>query len=274
MIFERRVALFTGVGIICLIAFLVIRNKPFADPNLAIYVRIILSLAIAVLGATVIGNGLKLDFNALGFSIRGVGAAALFVICYFASPKAEILNLNLPEPEVSVIQVKQIDFRSQAAPDKDEQTRLQSPVYITVPVGLKNLAQPGKSAFVDNTKVRFNLANKDYEYNWRNFVTMHEEKYGLWLGLEGDATPYSVASGTVSYKEILHNNDSAMTWGEFLDAIKNSKNEKLKISINLNIDGKDTLTYCEVAIAEWSSKVEKFTNQIGKHPGRVTMPCV
>jgi hypothetical protein len=65
-----------------------------------------------------------------------------------------------------------------------------------------------------------------------------------------------------------------MTWGEFLDAIKNSKNEKLKISINLNIDGKDTLTYCEVAIAEWSSKVEQFTNQIGKHPGRVTMPCV
>src|SRR5690606_20925996 len=123
-------------GIVCLVAYLVIRGKPFEDPNHATYVRMLLSLAIAVLGATTVAKGLNLKFDSLGFSIRAAGAAALFVICYFAAPKVDSLHLTLKEPDISIVPIKQVDFRSKAPPDKDEKTRLESPVYITVPVGL------------------------------------------------------------------------------------------------------------------------------------------
>ena len=59
MFFERRVILFAGVGIVCLVAYLVIRGKPFEDPNHATYVRMLLSLVIAVPDATTVGEGLN-----------------------------------------------------------------------------------------------------------------------------------------------------------------------------------------------------------------------
>jgi hypothetical protein len=111
-------------------------------------------------------------------------------------------------------------------------------------------------------------------YDWRNFVVMHEEKYGLWLGIVGDASQFQVASGTAEYREILHGNDSALTWGDFLNAIKTTNNQKIKIDITINIDDKEAISTCEVAISEWSSKVQDFISKQGKSPGRVTMPCV
>jgi hypothetical protein len=67
-------------------AIVVIRNQPFADPNIASLARILISLAIAVLGATIPGF-LQVDWSVRGLSIRAAGALALFVITYFFTPK-------------------------------------------------------------------------------------------------------------------------------------------------------------------------------------------
>ncbi|MHC8337566.1 hypothetical protein [Pseudomonas sp. HLT2-19-2] len=272
MKFERRVVLFTGVGIICLVAYLLLRGEPITDTTLAQALRIILALAVAVLGGGVVGESLRLKFDGLGFAIRAAGAAALFVICFFSAP--EIEQLNLRTANVRVEKIKQIDFRSQASPEKDDETRLASPVYVTVPISLSNEAQPALNAFVRNSKVQFKLNGKDYVYDWRNFVVMHEERYGLWLGIVGDASQFQVASGSAEYREILHSNDSALTWGDFLNTIKTTNNQKIKIDITINIDDKEATSTCEVAISEWSSKVQDFISNQGKSPGRVTMPCV
>lgn len=90
--FERRVSLFTSVFIIFVVAFLVVRNEPFADPNLVILARIILALAVGALGATTPGF-LHLTYNFAGFAIRAAGGLALFVIVFFGTPHVEVLHL-------------------------------------------------------------------------------------------------------------------------------------------------------------------------------------
>ena len=68
-----------------LVAFLLVRNQPIADPNLVVLVRILLSLIVSIFGATVPGM-LKVDLEAKGLIIRATGALALFVITYMLTP--------------------------------------------------------------------------------------------------------------------------------------------------------------------------------------------
>lgn len=82
---ERWVAILTAVSVIALVGFLVIRNEPFSDRNLVVLVRIILSLAVAVLGATIPGF-LNFGWNARGFALRAGGALALFALTFLLTP--------------------------------------------------------------------------------------------------------------------------------------------------------------------------------------------
>jgi hypothetical protein len=84
-LWEKITVVAVSVGIVVLVGWLVLRNQPFADPNLVVILRIIISLAVAVLGATIPGF-LQVDWNAQGAVIRAGGALALFVVTYFFSP--------------------------------------------------------------------------------------------------------------------------------------------------------------------------------------------
>jgi tetratricopeptide (TPR) repeat protein len=92
LVFERRVALITGVIVVLAVIYLVVRNQPFSDPNLVVLSRIILALAVGIVGGTIPGF-LNIRYSGGGFAIRGAGALALFVITYFGSPHVEALHL-------------------------------------------------------------------------------------------------------------------------------------------------------------------------------------
>jgi hypothetical protein len=81
---ERVAAVLAGVAVVALICFLAIRNQRL-DPQIALYVRLILSLAVAVLGGTVPGF-LHLQLKRRGNSLRAGGALALFVLTYVYTP--------------------------------------------------------------------------------------------------------------------------------------------------------------------------------------------
>lgn len=87
---EKLVSAVMAALIIGVVLYLVIRNQPFADPNLVTVLRIVLSVASGILGATIPGF-LNVQWKGGGFLIRAGGALALFVITYFASP-----NVILP----------------------------------------------------------------------------------------------------------------------------------------------------------------------------------
>jgi hypothetical protein len=82
---EKVVAVAVAVFVFGLVAFLVVRNTAFADLNLVLLIRTVLSISAAILGATIPGF-LHLDWKGKGFVIRAGGALALFVLTYAWSP--------------------------------------------------------------------------------------------------------------------------------------------------------------------------------------------
>lgn len=90
---EKIVAVAMAVLIVGLVIYLVVRNQPFADPNLVRILRIVLSVAAGILGATIPGF-LDVKWSGGGFMIRAGGALALFVITFFGSPSVILPSTN------------------------------------------------------------------------------------------------------------------------------------------------------------------------------------
>jgi uncharacterized integral membrane protein len=82
---EKEITIIVAIFIILFVVFLVIRNEKFAEPEFSTWTRILLSLAVSTLGATLPGY-LKLKWSGKGLIIRAGGAIALFVLTYLFSP--------------------------------------------------------------------------------------------------------------------------------------------------------------------------------------------
>jgi hypothetical protein len=84
---EKIVTYATAVLFVGTIVFLLIRNVPIADKNLVVALRVLLSIVIAIFGASVPGM-LHVDLKSKrGMTIRASGALALFVVSFFATPR-------------------------------------------------------------------------------------------------------------------------------------------------------------------------------------------
>jgi hypothetical protein len=85
LLVERLAALGAALLILGLTGFLLIRNEPLASEQLFFALRLVLSLAAAVLGATVPGF-LNLEWKGGGLVLRAGGALALFVLTFVYTP--------------------------------------------------------------------------------------------------------------------------------------------------------------------------------------------
>jgi hypothetical protein len=97
--FDRAAASLAALVIIGLAAFLLIRNTPIVQPQLFFALRVVLSLAAAILGATIPGF-LKLEWKGGGLIVRAGGALALFVLTFMYTPN--LGNAAPPEAKVGV----------------------------------------------------------------------------------------------------------------------------------------------------------------------------
>jgi hypothetical protein len=86
LLVERLAALGAALLILALTGFLLIRNEPLASDQLFFALRLVLSLAAAVLGATVPGF-LNLEWKGGGLALRAGGALALFVLTWVFTPE-------------------------------------------------------------------------------------------------------------------------------------------------------------------------------------------
>jgi hypothetical protein len=82
---EKALAAVIATAIIVVSIIIVLRNDKFNDPNIVVLMRIMLSLSIAILGATIPGF-MNVGWTARGITIRAGGALALFVLTYVATP--------------------------------------------------------------------------------------------------------------------------------------------------------------------------------------------
>jgi len=101
---ERILTAAVATALVLVVAFLLIRNQPIADPNLVVLIRLLVSLAVSVLGAVAPGF-LRVNLKRSGLIVRAGGAAAIFVIAYTFTPrvlpsmekKVDTLNNTLSE---------------------------------------------------------------------------------------------------------------------------------------------------------------------------------
>ncbi len=134
-LWEKIVAAVCAVSIISFVIYLAIRNEPIIDPNVVIFFRICLSLAIAIVGAVIPGF-LQIDFTSpRGIIIRAGGALALFVLSYIYTPTV-IKPLKLIE-----------------SPPKEPEIIDTKPVSKIKPIGLK---KPNPNQNDSNAKAKHN----------------------------------------------------------------------------------------------------------------------
>ena len=101
---ERISSVLAGFFVLLVVLYIIVRNEPFVDQNIAVLTRIVLSLSIAVFGATIPGF-LHVEWSTTGILIRAGGALALFVIAYFGTPK--VFESKFP-PAVDVSQLEEV----------------------------------------------------------------------------------------------------------------------------------------------------------------------
>ena len=90
--FWEKVTASVFAGIIVLVVVLVtLRNEPFRDPNIVVLLRMLVSLSVAALGATIPGF-LQIGIKRKAVLIRAGGALSLFVLTYWFTP--QILGSN------------------------------------------------------------------------------------------------------------------------------------------------------------------------------------
>jgi hypothetical protein len=82
---DRIAATVTGLVIVGLAVFLLIRNEPIADPRLFFILRVVLSFSAAALGASIPGF-LNVGWSGGGMAVRAGGALALFALTFVYTP--------------------------------------------------------------------------------------------------------------------------------------------------------------------------------------------
>ena len=82
---EKALGAAVAVSIFLLVGWLAVRNEPFADPNLVVLLRIVLSVAAGILGAMIPGF-LGLAWSGRGLAVRAGGALALVILSLVWSP--------------------------------------------------------------------------------------------------------------------------------------------------------------------------------------------
>ena len=101
---EKWVGLIAAMLVFALIAFVVIRNAPFADPNIVVLLRVVVAIAAGIFGGTIPGL-LEVEWNLRGFIGRGTGALVLAVGTYCITPTV-LKNERIPDQGLNNAAIK------------------------------------------------------------------------------------------------------------------------------------------------------------------------
>ena len=97
--FDRIAATLAALVVVGLAVFLLVRNQPIGDPRLFFVLRVVVSFAAAVLGATIPGF-LDVRWSGGGMALRAGGALALFVLTFVYTPDL-VTNQGSSKPTIT-----------------------------------------------------------------------------------------------------------------------------------------------------------------------------
>jgi hypothetical protein len=105
-LWEKIVSYVVAVFIVLLVGFLVIRNEPFADPNLVVIIRIVLIVAVGVFGATIPGS-VGFTWKGWGLAVRATATVGLVILTYLYNPYI-VQNQTAVSEENIVVKITEV----------------------------------------------------------------------------------------------------------------------------------------------------------------------
>lgn len=273
-VLERSIGLFIGVIIIGIALYLVITNHKFEDKNTALIMRLVLSVGMGAVGATVPGF-LRVDYKKKGLVIRTAGGMAVFFITLAFSPKVYDLEGQVKPAKIVVDQPKLIDLRSSSGGMTNPKDLYSGVVMATVALTFDNLHQPAKTGVVESTDLYFTLEGKGYQMRWRSFVNLQNEQDKSFLEIIKSAENIVVPAGDSKTIEIMHGGVN-YRWFDFMKDWRKVSEDRLKFSVVSKVrDFGDVAAVCTVDRAKWVKKIdEEARASNGNVPLGFTMCCL
>jgi hypothetical protein len=111
-LWERILAAACAVAVLVIVFIVILRKPSSLDQNQVVLIRIVLSLAVSVIGGVIPGF-LQVSLRGRGIAIRAGGALALFVVTYFFSPK--VLPLSISKEQLDKLERSTEETRDQMA---------------------------------------------------------------------------------------------------------------------------------------------------------------
>ncbi len=181
----------------------------------------------------------------------------------------------LPPAKVSISPPFKIDIRPEKHPKDAPGTWHTAPAFLTHDIVLRNAAEPARSAYVSRIEATLYIDGARYPYTWRHFVNMHEEIKDKWLGILGDATPFSIKEGESEAKEVLHQSNPDYRYHDLLKKLGSSVGSTARVSVVATVDDKPMETTCSLDMAHWRGVLAKLMPPDGSRlPPQVTMCCI
>ena len=235
-LWERITATVCAVTVVLVVLMLVFRDKPFSDPNLVILIRMVLSLAIAIIGAVIPGF-LNVSLRGKGASIRTGGALSLFLISYYFSPqvasnlleKKMVDILDKIDPKIISKEIKKINRPNRIDLFDIEYVKLRD--------------EDGEAA--NQSQAHHILASSDkYESILRKqcemYKTYNKEKY-VQKGCSEAEIQAKLKQYKLQQKQMEAVVELANEMKSTLEPSQVKRRKKLKVSYRMNYKGKEDL---------------------------------
>jgi hypothetical protein len=264
---ERAVGLAVAVWVVALISFLILADRQFNDASV-FFLKILLSFSMAILVATSAGF-VNLAFNIPGMAIRAGGAIAVFIFVFTQSPAVPALKLN---PKIEMNNINGMDFRSIEAPDNVAFGS--SPVAVTVPLEMKNIAVNSRSGTWKRSVVKMSLGGKDASFESFYFVTLLPGVAGTWLssGQLSAAKATDLREGETFSQEVMHLSQQGPTWKSFLEYLTEEK-QPIIVSILADIDGGWEKRTCRFDPKRYAPAIARNLQDYKRLSGYVSVRC-
>lgn len=205
-----------------------------------------------------------------GFTLLCLLAVLIFGVAVVVLVKPQ--NSPLESAHVSIEIPSKVDLRTSINPEDNPSEWPVGRAVLIHDIVFKNDAEPAHSAYVSGIRATLTLDDKNYPFEWTNFVNMHKEK-DTWLAIEADARTFGVSAGGVESREVLHHSNPIQTYKYLLNEIAESKAPIARLSVVSTIDEKSVETICTLNMKHWRGVLNALLKP-GKMPARFTMCCL
>ncbi|THB65772.1 MAG: hypothetical protein D6E12_11945 [Desulfovibrio sp.] len=269
-IIEKCVALLVGLVVVGLVIYLILLDEPFQNLETAGYVKTLLSLACAIVGASLPGF-LNISYRAGGLVLRAGGAVALFIVVFFYSDRA-LPVLQQPEVTMELNSAAghiSIAMRPYPTSSQHENAILGQRTTATADIVYTSHIPQSRSIFLDKEMLTLHIDDDEYTFQAAFYAKLlpEEEKWIVDTVSRVAIPPESI----IRHETCFINN---ITWNDFLTLLLESQQDKATFYVTSSLDGTEGLTAeCLVDMKYWRDQLHIGLSSEQGIPHMIALAC-